>query len=149
MKRVVARKRGTNRRRSIRVGVAAVILDRSGRVLLLRRGKRAGAGSWALPGGRVKFGESLRDAIVREMGEEVGVSAVNLHELGWYEDFGESQHWISAMFCVTEFEGEAVNREPDVHPAMNWFEFSKLPTSLFCVAREGIARARARGFCGR
>ena len=55
--------------------VGAVVLDRRGRVLLVRRGRPPSAGSWSLPGGHVEAGESLDAAIAREVLEETAVRA--------------------------------------------------------------------------
>lgn len=54
------------------VGVGVVVI-RDGRVLLVRRGKPPGKGSWAIPGGLVKLGETLRKAAEREIAEETGL----------------------------------------------------------------------------
>jgi 8-oxo-dGTP diphosphatase len=55
--------------------VGAVIRD-GGRLLLIRRGHPPGEGLWSLPGGRVAAGESDHDAVIREVGEETGLSVV-------------------------------------------------------------------------
>jgi 8-oxo-dGTP diphosphatase len=49
------------------------IVIRDGQVLLIQRGKRPSYGRWSIPGGAVEIGETLRDAIVREVFEETGI----------------------------------------------------------------------------
>ena len=54
------------------VAVGAAILD-AGRVLLIKRGQEPLKGRWSLPGGVVELGETLVDALVREVAEEAGI----------------------------------------------------------------------------
>jgi mutator protein MutT len=55
------------------VGVGAVVIH-EGRVLLIRRGKDPLRGRWVIPGGTVEAGETLHDALVREVREETGLT---------------------------------------------------------------------------
>ena len=57
-----------------RIGVGAVVFDPLHRVLLVRRGNPPGEGQWGLPGGLLHLGESLQDALHREIAEECGIS---------------------------------------------------------------------------
>ncbi len=54
--------------------VGAVVVDDAGRLLLIRRGHDPHAGLWSLPGGRVEDGETLEQAVRREVLEETGCS---------------------------------------------------------------------------
>jgi len=54
------------------VGVGAIIVADGG-VLLVQRANEPLRGHWSLPGGAVEAGETLRDAIVREVREETGL----------------------------------------------------------------------------
>ena len=56
-----------------RVGVGAVVVH-EGRVLLIRRGKEPLRGRWVVPGGTVEPGETLHEALVREVLEETAVT---------------------------------------------------------------------------
>jgi len=55
------------------VAVGAFVFDGDDRVLLVQRGRPPGEGLWTVPGGRVELGESLADAVVREVREETGL----------------------------------------------------------------------------
>lgn len=58
---------------SPRVGVGAVVI-REGRVLLVLRGAAPSSGLWAVPGGSLKLGETLREGAEREILEETGIA---------------------------------------------------------------------------
>lgn len=53
--------------------VGAIITDRDGRLLLIKRGHDPEAGRWSLPGGRIEPGETDEQAVVREVREETGL----------------------------------------------------------------------------
>lgn len=52
--------------------VGAIVLER-GELLLVKRDREPARNLWSLPGGRVEWGESLREAVTREVREETGV----------------------------------------------------------------------------
>jgi 8-oxo-dGTP diphosphatase len=60
------------------VGIAAAARTKDGRWLLIRRGD---TGEWALPGGTLEWGETLRSSIVRELEEEAGVTRCDVGRL--------------------------------------------------------------------
>ena len=64
-------------------GGSALVVDAQGRVLLQRR---ADSGNWSLPGGMMEIGETLGDAVVREVREETGLDVELTGILGIYTD---------------------------------------------------------------
>lgn len=64
------------------VGVGAILLDAAGQVLLLRRANEPDKGKLGLPGGFVDAGESVEEALRREIREETGLTADHFEYLG-------------------------------------------------------------------
>ena len=52
--------------------VGAIVLEK-GEMVLVRRDREPALGLWSLPGGKVEWGETLREAVVREVHEEAGI----------------------------------------------------------------------------
>ena len=132
----------------IRPGVSAVILTAEG-VLLQRRDDN---GLWGLPGGAVEPGESLHEALVREVREETGLavepvrligvySAPACHQIVSYPD-GNVIHYVSASFeCA--ITGGCLACGPE-SLELAWFDPAALPAALMPIARIRVGDALAR-----
>lgn len=95
------------------LSVGAVLVH-DGSLLLVRRGHGPAAGEWSVPGGRVEWGETLAEALVREVREETGLECVCGEMLGWVELISEEgepdpHHFVVLDFVATVLEhGEPV-----------------------------------------
>ncbi len=121
-----------------------MLLERSGKLLMLRRAGDAGYAPGLLcpPSGHVEQGERVLDAAIRETAEEIGVllrpaqircAAVVQHRgpdgqvrIGWF--FTAGPGWA----------GELVNREPAKHSGLEWIDPGMPRTDLVAYAWAGL-----------
>lgn len=123
----------------IGVGVGAVIL-RDNKILLLLRNKAPESGCWTIPGGNVEFGETVEEAILRELQEEIGTEGRILAPLGVTNHIlkEEGIHYVSPRFLVTII-GEPQNMEPHSHSDMKWFPVEDLPENVTMTTQKALA----------
>ncbi|MBX3162780.1 MAG: NUDIX hydrolase [Deltaproteobacteria bacterium] len=87
------------------VAVGAIVLDAAGKALLVERARAPGAGLWTVPGGKVETGETLVQAVVREVLEETGI-VVEVGALACVvERIGEGYHYIILDYCARAVGG--------------------------------------------
>lgn len=111
------------RRPEVCVGAIAV---QDERLLLIRRGTGPAAGQWSIPGGRVEAGETLAEAVVRELAEETGVEGVCDRLVGWVERIGEHHHHVILDFAVTVLDTGAPRAGSDAAEA-EWVPLDEVP----------------------
>ena len=107
--------------------VAAVRVSWDGRLWCCRRTADGGhgglAGKWEYPGGKAEDGESLEDALRREMREEFGVEIVICQEADMIPALGPGGRVYAVTFFVVTFLTEPQLR---VHDAADWFTLAQL-----------------------
>jgi 8-oxo-dGTP diphosphatase len=80
--------------------VSAVVVQDDA-LLLVRRGRQPNRGLWAPPGGNVEHGETLAEAVTRELREETGLEGLCGALLGWVERIADDAHHVILAFDVT------------------------------------------------
>ena len=88
---------------SVELCVGAVLVD-AGRLLMVRRRHAPGAGEWSIPGGRVEVGETLPEAVLRELREETGIEGMCGDLMGWVERMDDEHHFVILDFAVTTLD---------------------------------------------
>lgn len=91
------------------VGVVAVARTKDGRWLLIRR---ADVGKWALPGGTLEWGETLRSTVARELSEEAGVERCEIGRVVGVYSRPDRDPRFHAVTVVVECTIDAPVREP-------------------------------------
>ena len=123
------------------IGVRAVLLDPAGRVALVRHTYLDG---WYLPGGGVKKGEGIADALHRELAEEGAVTDATVNRvLGVYHNRreGKDDHVI---VYVARAESDALRGADALEVAeVGWFAVDALPEGTTPATRRRIEEFRA------
>lgn len=121
----------------IGIGVGALIFNEDGKMLLALRGKKAKneVGKWEIPGGAVEFGETIEQALKREIKEELDIE-IELGEMLQLCDHiipEDKQHWVSPTYICKVVSGVPKNLEPGKCDQIGWFsveEAEKMPLSI-------------------
>ncbi len=113
--------------------VVAAIIIRDSQILICQRTRHQVMPlKWEFPGGKIESGEQPRDALSRELDEELGIRAVIGHEVArlqhQYEDGGSVQ---LRFYLVIEFQGEVENR---IFRDIRWVYRADLPGYDFLAA---------------
>jgi ADP-ribose pyrophosphatase YjhB (NUDIX family) len=95
----------------------AIVFDAAGRLLLIKRARPPAAGSWSLPGGRCRPGESSERACVRELSEETGLDAHVLRHAGRVERAGHAGTVYDIDDFVCEITGGTLRAGDDAADA--------------------------------
>jgi ADP-ribose pyrophosphatase YjhB (NUDIX family) len=112
----------------VEVAVGAIV-RRADELLLVKRGRGDAVGKWSVPGGRVRFGETLADAVRREVLEETGLRVRAGAFAGWAERIGgdpSPHHYVILDFFATEDEPGAPVRPGDDAAEVAWVPLARL-----------------------
>lgn len=120
--------------------VAAAIIYRDGRVLAARRADDAEGGGWELPGGKLEQGETSKEALRREIREELGCEL----QLVWLYDTVEHDypdfHLTMDCYVCTLAPGAEPHRHEGVHAELRWLSRDELLDVDWLPADVALAR---------
>ncbi len=101
------------------IGVGGVIID-NGRTVLIRRGTEPLLGEWSIPGGTIEIGETLEEAVHRELREETGLEVRVLELIELFDRIYLDQHSTAATdkkkprfhYVIADYLCELTGGEP-------------------------------------
>lgn len=109
------------------VGVGAVVTSK-GKILLEKRKNQPGKGKWSIPGGVVNLGESLEQAVIREVKEETGLEVGApclidvVSDVSLDKNDRAKYHFVIIDYFVTAEPGEAIAASDA--DALKWVPFN-------------------------
>jgi len=141
-----------------RIGVGAVLIHQD-KVLLIKRGKEPLRGRWVVPGGTVELGETLEQALVREVQEETGLTVRPLEVVLVFDRIEREGDAVRYHYVIIDYLCDYVSGTPraasdalDVaFVARDDLPGYSLPEKALAVVLDGFdrTRRRARGLAKR
>src|SRR6266581_1101937 len=141
------------------IGVGGVIID-SGRTVLIRRGTEPLLGEWSIPGGTIEIGETLEEAVRRELREETGLEVRVLELIELFDRIYPDNHAAAATdkkkprfhFVIADYLCELVGGEPRAGSDVTDLAFAReeelpqfhLTEKATSVLKKAFAMSRAR-----
>ncbi len=121
-----------------KVGLGVIVLDKTGKVLLILRNsdaKKADSemrleGTWTLPAGKMKYGETLFVAAKRKVKEETNLDVSNLEVISVADDINNFAHYVTIGLVADSYEGEVSLGDTEEHVDYRFFDMDKMPPNL-------------------
>lgn len=140
-------KAGEGSRRSIgntMKRVVAALIFQDGKILVCQRTRHQTMPlKWEFPGGKIEEGEQPRDALRRELDEELGINAKIGEEVARIRhDYKTGSSVELRFFVVREYKGEIENR---IFRDLRWAERAELPSYDFLEADRELVKDLAAG----
>jgi len=114
------------------VGVAVIIKNDKGQVLLGLRKSKLGNLTWGAPGGKLEKGETIEECIIRETEEETGMILSDIKFNCITNDiFEDGNHFVTIYMEAIEIQGTPSVMEKDKCEKWKYFDMDDLPENLF------------------
>lgn len=122
------------------VGLGVIILNELGEVLLLLRNSESEKalsnmhleGTWTLPAGKVKYGETLKEAAVRKVKQETNldIDKDSLVLVSVADDINEYDHFVTFGFLARSYKGQIDLGDTLEQVDYKFYSWDKLPKNL-------------------
>jgi 8-oxo-dGTP diphosphatase len=124
----------------IGVSVGMMLVNEKGEIFLSKRSHNATneKGCWETPGGAVEFGETLEEAVKREIREEYGIEIQLVKQFPAENHIipNEKQHWVATTFLARLKSSQKPKiMEPEKCDAIGWFSLDNLPKPLSIITK--------------
>lgn len=120
---------------SVRLRVAGILIEEDRVVLVNHKGLNSDNEFWAPPGGGVRFGESLKEAVIREFHEETGLAVTPGKLITLTEYIDPPLHAVELFFLIEKSTGSMrigsdpeMNSEDQIIKNVKFFDIKKLTT---------------------
>lgn len=119
-------------------GLGIILFNDAGEILLIKRNDDAIKaasdmrleGTWTLPAGKIKYGETIFQAAKRKAMQEVNLSIDDLSIISIADDINEYAHFITFGILARMWNGEINLGDTEEQVAYDWFNIEKLPVNL-------------------
>lgn len=124
--------------------MAAALIVRHGEILIGQRRPDQPMGSlWEFPGGKIEPGETAPQALIRELGEELGIEAqIGPRVTHIRHNYRHGGAVDLQFFVVREFAGEIANQ---IYQQVRWVRLEDLAAYEFLAADRGLVKDLAAG----
>lgn len=125
------------------VGIGVMIFNKEGKVLLILRNddaKKADSdmrleGTWTFPACKVKLGETIYDASVRKVKEEVNIDIENPKIISISDDINDYAHFVTIGLASKGYKGNISFGNSEEHVDYKFFDINDLPENLCMPSR--------------
>lgn len=123
---------------NVGAGLGVIILNKEKEVLLILRNDDAKLadsdmrleGTWTLPAGKIKYGETIFEAAIRKVKQEVNLDISDIDIVSIADDINEYAHFVTLGLIARNYSGVINLGNTQEHVAYDWFDLNNLPQNL-------------------
>ena len=127
------------------VGLGVIILNDENKVLLILRNDDSALadsdmrleGTWTLPAGKIKRNETIFEAAIRKVLQEVNLEISDLEIVSIADDINEYAHFVTIGILAHNYDGNITLGDTKEHVAYDYYDLDNLPDNL-CLPSKKI-----------